>query len=44
MTWLDENKNEIMLYNENFFTSLAAYKLSWMHMKKRLALAVEVFF
>jgi beta-galactosidase len=32
-SWIDENKKEIMLYNENFFTSLAAYKLEFVLLK-----------
>ena len=32
-SWADENKKEIMLYNENFFTSLAAYKLEFVLLK-----------
>ena len=32
-SWSDENKNEIMLYNENFFNSLAAFKLEFVLLK-----------
>jgi beta-galactosidase len=32
-SWVDENKKEIMLYNENFFTSLAAYRLEFALLK-----------